>query len=395
MSGFFANMNDVVNDLLDTFVTTTSTNLTHTILPILVTAATIYFMCKAWSIMYGQGNGSVKELTIQCIKIVFISTIFCNTGNFYEFIRVPLSTLDTFFFDILPTTSTSIPKNAFGAIDWLYAHITGTLGNQLSAIFEKFADFSWRQMINAAVTIAILVISYIVLILCTVISMFTAFVILLTNSIALAFIIAFGPLFGSLAMFPQTREMFLSWLKACLNFAMTKVFIMAGIVLMSDIITSVLGLTTAAVGIGTDKAGNFKATADAFSMADSGIKGLLESAGSALIMHTFLLILVAVLLLSFSKFFAKCPSFATSIIGGLEMNAGQANDLTDHATKSVQNTMANGAIALGSGGLGKAAGIATKGLRNAAAGAAKGGHMRTYRLLKALSGSKPSAPSKS
>lgn len=69
--GFFTHSRNVLNDSIMDFMHSTSDALITTLQPVLITVLTIYFMCKAWSIMYGTSEGSMKQLTMQVIKMAF------------------------------------------------------------------------------------------------------------------------------------------------------------------------------------------------------------------------------------------------------------------------------------------------------------------------------------
>ena len=67
--GFFTHCKVMLDEAIKSFMKTTSDGLITGLEPLLITALTIYFMCKAWSIMYGNGEGSMKQLTISCLTI--------------------------------------------------------------------------------------------------------------------------------------------------------------------------------------------------------------------------------------------------------------------------------------------------------------------------------------
>ena len=55
-------------------MTTLSQALVSGLQPILLTTLTLYFMCKAWSLMYSRGDQqgqTMKDLSMQCIKMAF------------------------------------------------------------------------------------------------------------------------------------------------------------------------------------------------------------------------------------------------------------------------------------------------------------------------------------
>lgn len=71
--GVYTEIGSIISKMLDGFMTTLSQALVSGLQPILLTTLTLYFMCKAWSLMYGSGGeqdgSSMKQLTMQCIKL--------------------------------------------------------------------------------------------------------------------------------------------------------------------------------------------------------------------------------------------------------------------------------------------------------------------------------------
>lgn len=92
--GFFTHCKVMLDEAIKSFMKTTSDGLITGLEPLLITALTIYFMCKAWSIMYGNGEGSMKQLTMQVIKMAFVTSMFCSTAYFYNNIAEPVYKLD-------------------------------------------------------------------------------------------------------------------------------------------------------------------------------------------------------------------------------------------------------------------------------------------------------------
>lgn len=73
-AGFYGKLNGMISDMLNNFMKDVSEGLVSGLQPVLLTALTIYFMCKAWSLMYGRGDQqgqTMKDLSMQCIKMAF------------------------------------------------------------------------------------------------------------------------------------------------------------------------------------------------------------------------------------------------------------------------------------------------------------------------------------
>lgn len=72
--GVYTEIGSIISKMLDGFMTTLSQALVSGLQPILLTTLTLYFMCKAWSLMYSRGEQqgqTMKDLSMQCIKMAF------------------------------------------------------------------------------------------------------------------------------------------------------------------------------------------------------------------------------------------------------------------------------------------------------------------------------------
>lgn len=74
MLGVYSAVGKIITKSLDEFMKNLSESLITGLQSILLTTLTLYFMCKAWSLMYGRGDQqgqTMKDLSMQCIKMAF------------------------------------------------------------------------------------------------------------------------------------------------------------------------------------------------------------------------------------------------------------------------------------------------------------------------------------
>ena len=390
--GVYTEIGSIISKMLDGFMTTLSQALVSGLQPILLTTLTLYFMCKAWSLMYGSGGeqdgSSMKQLTMQCIKMSFVVCFFCNFPVFYDYIMSTLWHLDEFFAKMMKSSVRGADaENAFAAIDQVYSLIITRAQTQMSYLFNAIFDsIGVTHVVEGLCYAIVLGLSCWLLEACTIFSTFVAFVILTTNTIGLAFVLAFGPLFGSLLLFPQTKQMFDGWLKTCLNFVLTKVFILGGCYMMVILVDKFYKR----LGNPTLNAMLMENEQDAMNSAKTLVSGPFSD---AINICTGLLVL-ALMILLMGFFFIKIPGIATALAGGVEMNGGGAAAQANNAASSLGKMAASGVAGKATGMMQKGLNTMKTGLRNAAAGQLKSGNKNTARLLKALAGSKPSVSSK-
>ena len=203
--------------------------------------------------------------------------------------------------------------------------------------------------INAWIVTFMLVFCLACMILCTIFATFAAFAILISTTIGLSFVLAFGPLFGSFLLFPQTKQLFEGWFKQCLNFVLTKIFVVAAIFLMSETILNLFGFegatdTKTMPGI----AGIFSPSQDYATYISDQFSAIGE------LCITFLF--GAAFVLMFGLFITKLPHIATSLTGGAEMNGGVASQAANNS--AIRHGM--NALVAPQNAIGKAAAAAAK-----------------------------------
>ena len=374
--GVYASVGEIVKKSLNDFMQELSENLITGLQPVLLTALTIYFMCKAWSLMYGRGDmhgQTMKDLTMQCIKMAFVICFFCNVPNFYEYVIDTLWNLDGYLSEIVSSSislnGTSDIKTPFDAVDSVHKELLNNAATQMTifmdGIFNYVNDVSVRRivsgMVHAIVYGATLGGALLFLEACVTLSTFIGFVILITNTLGLAFIIAFGPLFGSFLLFPQLKSMFDSWLKSCLTFIMTNVFVTGGCLMMVSMSNKIFKK----IGHPDLNALLVKGEDEAKAAASTLVSGPLSN---ALDIGLTVLILGVIMLL-FGLFFLKCTAMASSLVGGLQMGIGKAANLTTPAMNgsSLGKTIQQAAAAPASigGAIGKVAAAAGNKFANA------------------------------
>ncbi|MDY6376470.1 MAG: type IV secretion system protein [Succinivibrionaceae bacterium] len=388
---FFNSCYDEINKAIMGFMHTTSDGLITYLGPLLVTGLTIYFICKAWSIMYGTSQDSLKQVTMQVIKMAFVSTMFLSTAHFYTDIAEPFYKLDETFIPMLSKSFDDPPENSFDAIDKLYDQLLSIAGSKITTAFDAANKYTVPVNLTITVVETHTIQSYVnafifatcvgIMILSTVFASFAAFVLLITNTLGLCFVLAFGPLFGSFLLFPQTKDLFNSWLKQCMGFVLTKIFITAALILMVQIITSALGLGGSEGSI---------STSSALQSADWGDRKLtlyIQGKMSDTLTLGLKFILIALLIAMFGYFLKLCPEMAKGIVGsGISMGGGGAVN----AANAAGGAAAKAAKAATAGTAGTVSGAVGKGVGKLAQTAQKHGMNRTARVMNAI-GSKMDA----
>lgn len=362
--GFFTHCKVMLDEAIKSFMKTTSDGLITGLEPLLITALTIYFMCKAWSIMYGNGEGSMKQLTMQVIKMAFVTSMFCSTAYFYNNIAEPVYKLDEPFVDMVSKPFPFKPKDSFDALDKIYLNMIDKAASISAKVVEKAFTPTKVSVglgsvdipnIPAAFYGLVLILCIAIMILCTVFAVFVAFLILITNTIGLCFVLAFGPLFGAFLLFPQTKDLFQTWLRSCLNFVLTKVFVTAAITLMGQMIMNSFNLNDATSSSSMPGiAAVFAKNKDYGTYVLSGFSGIVDLG--------IKFIFMGALVLLFGIFVMKCPAISTAIVGAgaSAMGGGGAAQAANQLAGAAGGLVTGGAGGMVGKAIGKAAGKAAE-----------------------------------
>jgi type IV secretion system protein VirB6 len=198
--------------------------------PALTILLTIYVALFAFALITGRTRVGIAALTPRMVTLGLVLT-FATSWLAYQGVVWNL---------------------AVGAPDQLAAILTGTSGSatqvfadKIDVVFSVLVDASGAQTQEGQASTfsppGLLWLGATLLLLGTV-------GILATTKIALAILMALGPVFVVLALFPSTRGLFTGWLKGLVMLALTPVFAVLGGSLMLELSVPVLQTLTATPG---------------------------------------------------------------------------------------------------------------------------------------------------
>lgn len=198
------------------------------LVPVLTVLLTLYVAFFAISLLLGRSSIGVRSLTPRMITLGLVLT-FATSWLAYQSVVWNL---------------------AIAGPDWLATVLTGSDGsatsvfaNKLDVVFGAIQQASEGQEadISAFSPAGIMWLGAMLLLLGTV-------GVLVTARIALAVLIALGPIFVVMALFNGTRGLFTGWLKGVVMLALTPVFAVLGGSVMLEIAVPVLGGLVSAPG---------------------------------------------------------------------------------------------------------------------------------------------------
>jgi len=198
------------------------------LVPVLTILLTLYVAFFAISLLLGRSRLGVRSLTPRMITLGLVLT-FATSWLAYQSVVWNL---------------------AIGGPDWLATLVTGSDGSattvfadKLDVVFAAIQQASQGQPgdVSAFSPAGIMWLGAMLLLLGTV-------GVLVTARIALAVLVALGPIFVVMALFDGTRGLFTGWLKGVVMLAMTPVFAVLGGSVMLEIAVPVLGALNSAPG---------------------------------------------------------------------------------------------------------------------------------------------------
>jgi type IV secretion system protein VirB6 len=204
--GFFASFWSWLNGQLATYIGTNTARLASALEPAVVTLGTLYVM--AWG--YLQLTGQIEEPFIAGLKRVVTLAVVLGVGlNLWLYNSV---IVDTFYSAPAQLASAVVGSaDPVGTIDSIWES-GGTVAGNLWANGTGSPFSNFGSLIMAAVVWCLI----------GLLCVYTMFLIALSN-VALAVLLALGPLFVAMLFFDMTKHMFRAWVSQLANYALITV----------------------------------------------------------------------------------------------------------------------------------------------------------------------------
>ncbi|MGH1472658.1 MAG: type IV secretion system protein [Cellvibrionaceae bacterium] len=208
MATIAADLESVIDGYLTVYVNSASASIIGAVGPFFLAAVTIYFAFTGYMIAVGKITEPVSDVLNKFIKIGVISSIAMGVGTYQGLI------LDLLY---------GIPEGLVAALG-----NGSTIGGMIDNGAQPFNDIaeiiSDKSSINPAVLIGLLFTGIIF----GLIQMFffvCAIAFFLLTKVALGLLLAVGPFFILLAMFPATQKYFENWVNQVMQFAIMQVLL--------------------------------------------------------------------------------------------------------------------------------------------------------------------------
>lgn len=195
---------------LQEFITSGTSGISSWVSGPLTVALTLYVVIYGFLVLNGSVRTPVMDLAFRAIKLAIILMLVQNAANYRTYVS------DLFFVDLPNEISAALntgPAPSASAFDSL-------LDKGQAAAEDIWERSGWPvDIVTGVAGLVVIVVTFIVASIGYVVSLYAR--------VALAIVLAIGPIFIALAMFSSTRRFTEAWLSQLANFVVLEVLVVA------------------------------------------------------------------------------------------------------------------------------------------------------------------------
>lgn len=203
--GLATEVESAIDVFLNGFIAAKSAALSTALVPVALSAITIYVMFMGFAVMRGETNDSVSTITWRIFNIAFITGIALSAGAYQTYVVDFVTGIQGAFISIFSGGGATI----------------GTLIDNLAQPFDTLGSQLWSNATTDVLPNFALLFAAALCAIAELILFALGLGMYLLSKVALTLILAVGPVFIFLAMFPSTKRFTESWLGQALGFALT------------------------------------------------------------------------------------------------------------------------------------------------------------------------------
>jgi type IV secretion system protein VirB6 len=280
-----------VQSAVSAYATTVSASLATALIPIAVAGMTIYFIFMGWAIARGEIQEPLSHIIKTCIKTALICAVALGGGTYQSYVINFISAIESVFTGAIGVATGG---GAYTSVGQLIDGSGVTLAKIVARLFSEATKDFWPNL-YLLVCACICVVGQVLIVVLSLIP-------LLVAKVTLALLMAIGPAFVLLALWPATVRFTEAWLSAALSAVMTAV-----------VVAAVVGFMPALTGVLT---GNVWTS-------------LL--AGVTNVMADVLKIFVSIVVLSWIAW--KSAEFGAQVVGGATLGNPAGGLVTSYITR--------------------------------------------------------------
>ena len=219
-----------VENAVGAYATTVSSTLATSLIPIAVTGVTIYIFMMGWAIARGEVQNSMSSTIGKAFKISVICAIALGGGTYQSVVIEFINGIEGIFVAAIGGTNVATGSGAVGTL------IDNSIIPVKSLAGKLFTDAN-----NGWIPNITLIVCGIIAVLAQILITIASLIPLLVAKVSVALLLAVGPAFVLLALFPATVRFTEAWLAATLAAVMTVIVIAAVVGFMPRFIAHYAG----------------------------------------------------------------------------------------------------------------------------------------------------------
>ena len=219
-----------VENAVGAYATTVSSTLATSLIPIAVTGVTIYIFMMGWAIARGEVQNSMSSTIGKAFKISVICAIALGGGTYQSVVIEFINGIEGIFVAAIGGTNVQTGSGMVGQL------IDNSIIPVKSLAGKLFTDAN-----NGWIPNITLIVCGIIAVLAQILITIASLIPLLVAKVSVALLLAVGPAFVLLALFPATVRFTEAWLAATLAAVMTVIVIAAVVGFMPRFIAHYAG----------------------------------------------------------------------------------------------------------------------------------------------------------
>ncbi|WEF31464.1 type IV secretion system protein [Pseudoduganella chitinolytica] len=233
---FYEDMFSDLTDALDTYITSVGTDIIASISGVAYSMLMIYMMLWGWTMMRGMISEPITDGVARIVRLAVIVGLALNLGRYQDYVS-------DFLWDA-PEAMAGIIASGF---DDASANV-----QYLDVLMSRLYDIGnayWQTAVSSGgwiPDIGMMAVALLVWIAGLAATGFAAFLLALSK-MALAVLLALGPIFVLLLIFEGTKKFFEAWLAQALNYVFLIVLTAAAVKLVMTIIETYLDVSAAGI----------------------------------------------------------------------------------------------------------------------------------------------------
>lgn len=228
---------DFVNFKVGLITTVVSKNLIDAISPLFFSLYGIYFLMLGLNYMRGGELPHVSDFIQKLIAWSLLIGIGFNYATYNDFVMPIAGNIGNDLARLL-TGNASMASS----YDAMFINIANTITKGFSSVVDHA---SWYEVLNGQVMSELMSLALTAVILFIGVLPFVAVAASFTivANVSAQLVLALGPLFFGLALFPATRQYFSSWINTVFSYALIPVLISIVAVMASEVSMTIMGVT--------------------------------------------------------------------------------------------------------------------------------------------------------